>query len=233
MPTPHNTAPLGAFAPTVIMPGDPLRAQAIARDFLSDARLVNHVRGIQGYTGTYCGKPVSVMASGMGMPSMCIYATELFREYDVRRIIRVGTAGAMTENLRLRDVVAAMSASTDSNIASIYDFRGTISPTCSYAMLKQADDAAQRMRINLTVGSVFSSDIFYEGENPSWKKLTKLNVLCVEMETYALYLAAAATGREALSLLSISNSMLTGEALSAEERQTSLRDMIRLALEIA
>ena len=233
IPTPHINAPEGAFAPTVLMPGDPLRSKFIAENFLEDAVLVNNVRGVQGYTGLYHGRKVSVMASGMGMPSMGIYSYELFNCYGVENIIRIGTAGALTDKLQLRDVVAAMSASTDSNIGASFDFKGALAPCCSYKLLSAASEAAKRLHLNLTPGMVFSSDSFYHpGGHSHTAAMQKLGALCVEMETYALYLNAAA-GRNALALLTISDSLVTGESLPAEDRQTSFTDMMKLALEIA
>ena len=234
IPTPHINAPEGAFARTVLMPGDPLRAKYIADNYLEDAVLVNNVRGVQGYTGNYKGKRVSVMASGMGMPSMGIYSYELFNFYDVENIIRVGTAGALTVKLQLRDVVAAMSAYTDSNYGAQFNFHGTMAPTCSYPLLKAAMEAAERQGVNMLPGPVFSSDAFYkQWEYSTTPILQKLGVLCVEMETYALYLNAAAAGKNALTLLTISDSLVTGEALPAEDRQTTFTRMMEIALEIA
>ena len=234
IPTPHINAPEGAFARTVLMPGDPLRAKYIAETYLEDAELVNNVRGIHGYTGNYKGKRVSVMASGMGMPSIGIYSYELYNFYDVENIIRVGTAGALTVKLQLRDVVAAMSAYTDSNYGAQFDFRGTLAPVCSYDLLKSAMDAAERQGVCMQPGPIFSSDAFYkQWEYSTTPVLQKLGVLCVEMETYALYLNAAAAGKNALTLLTISDSVVTGESLPAEERQTSFTKMMEIALEIA
>lgn len=234
IPTPHINAPEGAFAPTVLMPGDPLRSKFIAETFLEDAVLVNNVRGVYGYTGLYQGKKVSVMASGMGMPSMGIYSYELFNFYGVENIIRVGTAGALTDRLRLRDVVLAMSASTDSNIGSSFGFRGSLAPCCSCQLLIAATEAAERLQLGFMPGMVFSSDSFYSlGGHSNSDVLKKLGALCVEMETYVLYLNAAAAGKHALSLLTISDSLVTGESLPAEDRQTSFTDMMKLALEIA
>jgi len=234
IPTPHINAPEGAFARTVLMPGDPLRAKYIADNYLEDAVLVNNVRGVQGYTGNYKGKRVSVMASGMGMPSMGIYSYELFNFYDVENIIRVGTAGALTVKLQLRDVVAAMSAYTDSNYGAQFNFHGTMAPTCSYPLLKAAMEAAERQGVNMLPGPVFSSDAFYkQWEYSTTPILQKLGVTCVEMETYALYLNAAAAGKNALTLLTISDSLVTGEALPAEDRQTTFTRMMEIALEIA
>jgi purine-nucleoside phosphorylase len=234
IPTPHINAPEGAFARTVLMPGDPLRSKYIADNYLENAVLVNNVRGVQGYTGEYKGKRVSVMSSGMGMPSMGIYSYELFNFYNVDNIIRVGTAGALTMKLQLRDVVAAMSTYTDSNYGSQFDFHGTLAPTCSYALLSAAMEAAKRLDVNMMPAPVFSSDAFYrQWEYHTTPVLQKLGVACVEMETYALYLNAAAAGKNALTLLTISDSLVTGESLPAEDRQTTFTRMMEIALEIA
>ena len=234
IPTPHIEAPEGAFAKTVLMPGDPLRSKYIAEHYLENPVLVNDVRGIQGYTGTYKGKRVSVMASGMGMPSIGIYSYELFNYYGVENIIRVGSAGALTTKLKLRDVVAAMSACTDSNYGHQFGFHGALAPCCSYDLLSRAVEAADKSGVSIVPGPVFSTDVFYEqGTYNSTGILQKLGVLCVEMETYALYLNAAAAGKNALSLLTISDSMVTGESLPAEERQYTFTQMMEIALEIA
>ena len=233
-PTPHINAKPGDFARTVLMPGDPLRAKFIAETFLEDAVLVNNVRGVQGYTGFYNGKRVSVMASGMGMPSIGIYSHELYNFYGVENIIRVGSAGAMSAKLKLRDVVAGMSAYTNSSFGKQFGFGGTLAPCCSYELLTGAVDAAKKLGVNLVPGSIFSSDTFYDAGDPSdAAKLMKLGVLCVEMEAYALYLNAAAAGKNALALLTISDSLVTGEALPAEDRQLTFTDMMKIALEIA
>ena len=235
IPTPHINAKAGDFARTVLMPGDPLRAKYIAEHYLTDARLVNNVRGVQGYTGSYKGKQVSVMASGMGMPSIGIYSYELYNFYGVENIIRVGSAGAMSEKLKLRDIVVAMSAYTTSNYGYPFGFDGTLAPCCSYELLTKAVDAAQRLGQSIVPGPVFSSDCFYEqgGYETAAAKLMKLGVLCVEMEAYALYLNAAAAGKNALALLTISDSIVTGEALPAEDRQNTFTKMMEIALEIA
>ena len=234
IPTPHINAPEGAFAPTVLMPGDPLRSRFIAENFLENAVLVNNVRGVQGYTGEYKGKRVSVMASGMGMPSIGIYSYELFNCYGVENIIRVGTAGALTDRLKLRDVVAGMSAYTDSNYGAQFAFSGTLAPCCSYKLLSAAVAAAEVMGQPIVPGPIYSSDAFYgQGGYKSTPILQQLGVLCVEMEAYALYLNAAAAGKNALSLLTISDSLVTGESLAAEERQTTFTRMMEIALEIA
>ncbi|MBP3410039.1 MAG: purine-nucleoside phosphorylase [Clostridia bacterium] len=235
IPTPHINAKLGDFAKTVLMPGDPLRAKYIAENYLEDAVLVNNVRGVQGYTGYYKGKRVSVMASGMGMPSIGIYSYELFNYYGVENIIRVGSAGAMSDKLKLRDVVAGMSAYTNSNYGYQFGFDGTLAPCCSYELLTKAVAAGEKLGQSVVPGPVFSSDAFYEqgGYESAAGKLMKLGVLCVEMEAYALYLNAAAAGKNALALLTISDSIVTGEALPAEDRQNTFTKMMEIALEIA
>jgi len=235
IPTPHINAKEGDFAKTVLMPGDPLRAKYIADHYLEDAVLVNNVRGVQGYTGYYKGKRVSVMASGMGMPSIGIYSYELFNFYGVENIIRVGSAGAMSDKLKLRDVVAGMSAYTTSNYGYQFGFDGTLAPCCSYDLLMKAVEAGKKVGQNVVPGPVFSSDCFYEqgGYESAAAKLMKLGVLCVEMEAYALYLNAAAAGKNALALLTISDSLVTGEALPAEDRQNTFTKMMEIALEIA
>ncbi|NLG25826.1 MAG: purine-nucleoside phosphorylase [Clostridiales bacterium] len=231
-PTPHISAAPGDFAPTVLMPGDPHRARMIAQEYLDGAELVNDLRGVQGYTGGYRGKRVSVMASGMGMPSIGIYAHELYNFYGVQSIIRVGSAGAIRQDLALRDVVAAMSAYTNSSFGRQYGFAGHLAPCASYPLLAAADRAAGRLGISLKVGAIYSSDTFYDESQPLGI-LQKLGVLAVEMEAAALYLAAARAGKEALALLTISDNPFTGEGLSGEARQSTLRQMIELALEIA
>ena len=234
IPTPHIDAPEGAFATTVLMPGDPLRAKFIADNFLQDAVLVNNVRGVQGHTGYYKGKRVSVMASGMGMPSIGIYSYDLFNYYGVENIIRVGSAGALTEKLKLRDVVAAMSVYTDSGYGGQFGYQGSLSPCCSYDLLRAAMDAADRLGYHVVPGPIASHDGFYsQGEYNSTKILQQLGVLCVEMEAYALYLNAAAAGKNALALLTISDSLATGESLPAEDRQNTFTHMMEIALEIA
>ena len=232
IPTPHINAPEGAFADTVLMPGDPLRSQFIAEHFLENAQLVNNVRGVQGYTGTWNGKRVSVMASGMGMPSIGIYSYELFNFYDVKNIIRIGSAGAMSEKLQLMDIVAAMSAYTDSSFGAQFGIRGQLAPCCSYELLHKAVEAGKKIGKNVICGPVYSSDVFYdEGKNSA--ALRKLGVLAVEMESAALYLNAARAGKNALCLCTISDSIVTGESMPAEKRQIGFQEMMRIALEIA
>ncbi len=232
IPTPHNTAKYGDFAPTVLMPGDPLRSKFIAEHFLTDAVLVNNVRGVQGYTGLYNGKRVSVMASGMGMPSIGIYSYELYHFYGVENIIRIGSAGMISQSLKVGSVVAAMSAYTNSAFGRQYGFDGQLAPACSFELLEKAVAEARKLNVPMAVGSIFSSDTFY-AEGPSNAALSNLGVLAVEMEAAALYLNAAAAGKKALALLTISDNPATGEGLTAQQRQETFTDMMKIALEIA
>ena len=230
MATPHIKAEKGDFAKTVLMPGDPLRAKYIAEKYLENAVLVNDVRGMLGYTGTYKNKPVSVMASGMGMPSMAIYSYELFKFFDVENIIRIGTAGAISDKLGLRDIVIAMSACTNSNFAAQYGLSGNIAPTASFELLKKAFETAQRLNKKVYVGSVYTTDIFYNDTDnlADWRKL---GILATEMECAALYLNAARLGKNALCICTISDCPLTGESCSSDEREKTFNDMMEIALE--
>ncbi len=234
MSTAHNNAKPGDFAKTVLMPGDPLRARFIAEIFLTDARLVNNVRGIQGYTGIYNGVPVSVMASGMGMPSMGIYSYELFTEYGVENILRIGSAGALTDQIQLRDIVIGMGSCTNSAFVSQYGLAGTFAPIASYPVMRAAIEAAEAIGAVYHVGNLLSSDTFYADNaaeaNAGWQKM---GVLAVEMESAALYMTAARTGKRALAICTISDSLVTGEALSPEARQTSFTEMMEIALRTA
>lgn len=232
IPTPHITAQAGDFARTVLMPGDPLRARFIAENFLTDAVLVNNVRGVQGYTGLYQGKRVSVMASGMGMPSMGIYSYELYNFYHVENIIRIGSAGMISPSLKVRDIVAGISCYTNSNFGHQFGFDGQLAPCCSYKLLDAAMKAGAALGQTPVAGAIYSSDCFYDDSEPL-SKLQKLSVLCVEMETAALYLNAARAGKNALALLTISDNPFTGEGLSAEERQNTFTRMMEIALSIA
>lgn len=232
MSTPHNSAKAGDFARTVLMPGDPLRSAFIAETFLENPRLVNNVRGIQGYTGTYRGVPVSVMASGMGMPSMGIYCHELYKEYEVENILRIGSAGAISKKLKLRDVVAAQGVCTDSNFAHQFQLPGTFAPIADFTLLETAVSAARSMGVEMPVGNLLSSDVFYDASN-STMKWADMGVLAVEMEAAALYMTAAHLSRRALAICSISDSIVTGEALPAEDRQTTFTTMMKIALETA
>ena len=231
-PTPHIEAKFGDFAPTVLMPGDPLRAKMVAENFLEDAALVNNVRGIQGYTGTYKGKRVSVMASGMGMPSIGIYAYELYNFYGVENIIRIGSAGGIQEDVKVRDVLIAMSCYSNSNFAMQYGWDGVCAPCASYELLQKAVEAAKAHDAPYKVGPIFSSDIFYDAINPT-PFMASMGVLGVEMEAYALYLTAARAGKNALCLCTVTDHMVTHESLPAADRQLTLTQMIEIALEIA
>lgn len=238
-PTPHINATPEDFAKTVLMPGDPLRAKFIAENFLTDAKLINNVRGIHGYTGTYKGTPVSVMASGMGMPSIGIYSYELFNFFGVDNIIRVGSAGGMNKDIKVRDIIIAQGACTDSNYAHTFNLPGTFAPIADFNLLKTAVKKADELSLSYSVGNVLSSDVFYndfEGvpENMTSSALWgKMGVLGVEMEAAALYMNAARSGKSALAILTVSDHLLTGESLSAEERQNSFTDMMTLSLETA
>ena len=233
VPTPHITAKEGDFAKTVLMPGDPKRAKFIAETFLEDAVLVNDVRGIQGYTGYYKGKRVSVMASGMGMPSIGIYSYELFNFYGVENIIRVGSAGALHKDLHIRDIVLGQAACTNSNYVSQYELPGNYAPIASYKLLRKAADTAEKMGLKYMVGNILSSDTFYD-DSMGTMKWAKMGVLAVEMESAALYMNAARAGKNALCICTISDSIVNDEPeTTAEERQTSFTAMMELALEVA
>ena len=232
MSTPHNAASMGDFAKTVLMPGDPLRAKFIADTFLDNAKLVNNVRGIQGYTGTYRDTPVSVMASGMGMPSIGIYSHELYSQYGVENILRIGSAGAISKKLKLRDVVAAQGACTNSNFAHQYELPGLFAPIADFTLLETAVAVAREMGVEMPVGNLLSSDTFYDASG-STMKWAEMGVLAVEMEAAGLYMTAARLGKRALAICSISDSIVTGEELPAEERQTTFTAMMKIALETA
>ncbi len=233
VPTPHNGAKLGEIAKTVLMPGDPLRAKFIAENFLEDVTQFNTVRNMLGYTGTYKGKRVSVMGGGMGMPSIGIYSYELFNFYGVDNIIRIGTAGSISEKLHLRDVVIGLGASTNSNYAHQYNLPGTFAPIASFDLVSSAVEAAKENNINVVVGNILSSDTFYSADKTATEKWKSMGILAIEMEAAALYMNAAEAGKNALCLLTISDSVLTGESLSAEDRQLSFTEMMKIALEIA
>ena len=233
VPTPHIEAKKGDFAKTVLMPGDPLRAKFIADNFLENAVKVNGVRGINGYTGYYKGKRVSVMASGMGMPSIGIYSYELYHFYDVENIIRVGSCGAYHKDLHVKDIVIAMGACTDSNYLNQYDLGGVFAPIADYNLLSKAVDCATKKGVNFKVGNVLSTDVFYAEKN-SLDVWGKMGVLGVEMETVALYANALRAGKHALTILSVSDSFVyADENLSSKEREVSFTDMMEIALEIA
>ena len=228
----HIAAKQGEIADKILLPGDPLRAKFIAENFLEDAVCFNEVRNMFGYTGTYKGERVSVMGTGMGMPSMGIYSYELYNFYDVEKIIRIGSAGALQDDVSVMDVVIAMSACTDSNYASQYQLPGTFAPTASYELVARAVEVAKEQGTPVRVGSVVSSDAFY-GDNPeSSKAWRKMGVLCVEMECAALFMNAARAGKGALGILTISDHVFRDEAISAEARQTSFNRMMEIALGI-
>ena len=238
-PTPHINATPADFGRTVLMPGDPLRAQFIAKTFLEDARLVNNVRGIQGYTGQYRGVRVSVMASGMGMPSMGIYSHELYHVFGVENILRIGSAGALHTSVALRDIVLGQGACTDSNYAHQYGLPGVFAPIADFTLLRRCVETAERLGISCKAGNLLSTDCFYsdDGDLPESRRVNalwaKMGVLAVEMEAAALYCNAARAGRRALAICTVSDHLVTGEGLSAEARQTSFTEMMELALETA
>lgn len=232
MATPHISSGSGEIAPTVLMPGDPLRAAHIAENFLEAPKLVNQVRGMTGFTGTYQGHPVSVIPSGMGMPSAAIYITELARFYGVTRIIRVGTTGAFQPDLELRSIVAAESATTNSNLAAVVGAPAQL--VAAPALLGAAQTAADQAGLSLRTGPVFTSDVFYEPEsNSTVADQTAAGTLCVEMEAAALYALAATENFEALALLTVTDHLATGEQLSSAERQTGVDEMLALGLTVA
>lgn len=238
-PTPHINASPSDFAKTVLMPGDPLRSKFIAENFLDSPQLINNVRGIHGYTGTYKGVPVSVMASGMGMPSIGIYSYELFNFFGVESIIRVGSAGGMSEGVKVRDIILAQGACTNSNYAHNFNLPGTFAPIADFKLLRKAVETAERLNINYEVGNVLSSDTFYNDnlglsdEMTSTALWSKMGILGVEMEAAALYMNAARSGKSALAILTVSDHLLTGESLSSDDRQNTFTDMMKLSLETA
>ena len=233
MSTPHNSAEKGAFAKTVLMPGDPLRAKYVAENFLENPTLVNNVRGVQGYTGTWKGKAVSVMASGMGMPSMGIYSYELFAFYDVENIIRIGTTGSISEKLHVMDIFLAQAACTDSNWQSQYHLPGTFAPIADFGLIMKTVEQAKAAGLNVNVGNVLSSDVFYYDDPDHAKPWQKMGIMALEMESAALYMNAARLGKKALTICTVTDHLLTGEELPAEMRQNNLNQMITLALNVA
>ena len=234
IPTPHIQADKeGLIAETVLLPGDPLRAKFIAENYLDAPELFNSTRNILGYTGTYKGKKVSVMGTGMGMPSIGIYSFELINFYGVKNLIRVGSCGSMQKDINIRDIVIGMSASTNSNYVSQYGLPGNYAPTASWKLLKKAVDVAGKNDIDIKVGNILSSDVFYNDEPDSWKKWAGMGVLAVEMEAAALYMNAARAGVDALCILTVSDSLVTHVETTAEERQNSFTQMMEIALELA
>ncbi len=238
-PTPHIKANPGDFAQTVLMPGDPLRSKYIAEHFLENPVLVNDVRGVQGYTGTYKGVRVSVMASGMGMPSIGIYSRELYEAYDVRNIMRIGSAGAIQPDINLKDIVMAMGASMDSNYQAQFHLMGSFAPICSFEMLHAATQSAEELGAVYHVGNILSSDFFYDDDagvpealDPK-KNWQKMGIMAIEMESAALYLNAARLKKNALCICTVSDQLVRHEYLSADERQTGFEQMMKVALETA
>ena len=237
-PTPHIKAVPSDFGKTVLMPGDPLRSKYIADHFLENPVLVNNVRGVQGYTGTYKGVKVSVMASGMGMPSIGIYSRELFCAYGVENIMRIGSAGAIQPHINLKDIVMAMGASFDSNYQQQFHLMGTFAPICSFKMLHAATQSAEELGATYHVGNILSSDFFYDDDegvpdalNPK-KNWQKMGIMAIEMESAALYLNAARFQKNALCICTVSDHLITGEATTAEERQTTFTRMMDVAFSL-
>lgn len=231
--TPHNQAKKGDIAKTVLMPGDPLRAKFIAETYLENPVCFNTVRNMLGYTGTFEGKEISVMGSGMGMPSMGIYSYELFHFYDVDAIIRIGSAGGIADGVKLREVIIAMGACTDSNYVGQYRLPGTFAPTANFELLEKAASLARAQNVPFHVGNLISSDLFYGDYADSLKDWKKMGVLAVEMEAAALYMNAARCGKKALAIATVSDLPLTGEATTPEERQTTFTQMMEIALRLA
>ncbi|MBP3713665.1 MAG: purine-nucleoside phosphorylase [Bacilli bacterium] len=233
MSTPHNDANLGDIAKTVLLPGDPLRAKYIAEHFLENPKQFNKTRNMFGFTGTYKGKEVSVMGSGMGQASLGIYVSELFKFYGVEQVIRIGSAGAYSPDCKIFDVVIAQGACTNSNFAVQYQLDGTFSAISSYDLLEKAVAKAKEMGVRYHVGNIYSSDLFYSANPDIWKKWADLGCLCVEMESYALFCLAAQYHKKALSILTISDSFLTSEVTTAEQREKSFTNMMEIALSLA
>ena len=232
-PTPHIKATPDDIARTVLMPGDPLRSEYVAKNFLEKARLFNNVRGVNGYTGYYKGEKISVMASGMGIPSIGIYSYELYSFFGVENIMRIGSAGSLRADIKVRDIVIGMGASTNSNYASQYGLPGSFSAIADYGMLEAAVETAKGMGLTYHVGNILSSDTFYcddAGANAAWQRM---GIMAVEMEAAGLYMNAARLGKKALAVCTVSDNIVTGEATSSDERQTSFTEMMELALETA
>ena len=233
VPSACNDAQPGDIAKIVLFPGDPLRAKTLAETYFEDPKCFNTIRNMYGYTGTYRGKRISVMGSGMGIPSACLYEYELFTYYGVEGVIRIGTAGGISEDVKCRDLVLAIGAATNSNYAAQYGFPGTLPAVADYDMLKTADHIAAEKGVHTKVGTVMTSDMFYSAVPNAYQLYKDEHMLAVEMETAGVYLTASHMGRKALSLLSISDHCFTGEELSAQERQDSFRDMMEVALDTA
>ncbi|WP_326907586.1 purine-nucleoside phosphorylase [Sedimentibacter sp. MB31-C6] len=233
MTTPHNSAIKGNIAETVLLPGDPLRAKFIAENFLQDVEQFNAVRNMFGYTGTYNGKKVSVMGTGMGCPSIGIYSYELIHMYNVKNLIRIGSCGAYSEKLKLYDIILAIGASTDSNFADQYDLPGIFSATASWELLSKAKKAADDNNIPTVVGNIVTSDIFYHDNPEDWKRWAKMGIMAAEMESYALYCNASRAGVNALTILTVSDSIVDKSETTPEEREKGFKNMMKIALELA
>jgi len=232
-PTPHIAAAKDEIAKTVLMPGDPNRSKFVAENFLENAKLVNNIRGVQGYTGMYKGIPVTVMASGMGMPSMGIYSYELFNFYDVENIIRIGSCGAINNDVNVMDIVIGLGASTDSRYAEKFKLPGTFAPICDFNLAKIAAESAENLGVKYHVGNVLSSDSFYDFDQNDKHKWAAMGVLAIEMESAALYMNAALTNKKALGIFTVSDQLIKEEYLTAKERETLFTQMIDVALETA
>src|SRR5690554_735080 len=233
MSTPHIEAKKGEIAETILLPGDPLRAKWIAETFFQNPKLFNNIRGMLGYTGTYQGTSISAMGTGMGVPSISIYAHELITEYDVKNLIRVGSAGSYQADVKLRDIVLAMAASSTSGINELRFGGADYAPTADFDLFQKAVEVAKAKNIPLKAGNVLTSDEFYADDFESYRKWSKFRILCVEMETAGLYTVAAKHNVNALSILTISDSLVTGERTTSEERETTFKEMIDIALELA
>ena len=233
MPTPHNSAVNGDIAETILLPGDPLRAKFIAENFLAEPVKFNAVRNMFGYTGKYNGKRVSVMGTGMGCPSIGIYSYELIHMYGVKNLVRIGSCGAFDKNLRLFDIILAMGASTDSNYAHQFNLPGTFSATASWELLSKASKVAKDNGIRVTVGNVLTSDVFYNDSDQNRSNWPKMGIIAAEMETYALYCNAARAGVNALTILTVSDSLVNNEETTPEQREKGFSDMMKIALELA
>ena len=233
VPTPHIAAQAGEIAKTVLMPGDPLRSKWMAETFLQDARLVNDLRGVQGYTGTYDGAEVTIMASGMGIPSIAIYSYELYHFYGVENIIRVGSAGALSDELKVRDLVLAQGVSTTSNFCEQYNLGGTYAPLASWELLRCAVEEAEQLGFQPKVGNLLSADVYYDDDPEALSRWKRMGILAVEMEAAGLYANAARAGKRALCICTVSNHIMTGEEMDPLLRQTSFREMAEVALRVA
>lgn len=229
-PTFHISAKNGEYAKTVLMPGDPLRAKFIAESYLDNYTQVNNVRGMLGFTGIYKGKPVSIQASGMGMPSIGIYSYELFNFYEVDNIVRIGSAATIQKDLDIGDLVMGLGACTDSNFASTFELPGVFAPTAAYELVRKAQESADEAGVPVKAGAILTTDVFYDDNNTKLMAWSKMGVLAVEMEAAALYMNAARAGKNALCICTISDNIITGQSLTAEERQISFAKMIEVAL---